>query len=109
MNSYLLWIARKRNLSCIDLSVPVPFYFAGVDDYTAQKKILEFFNLRFHVEIDLSEYDEAINRQSKKLDDMLYIYPEVKDFIKRLERNLRLSEDENLRMAKVVEGFLRSK
>lgn len=107
LNSYLLWAARKRNLAAIDLSVPVPFYYFSLDDYSAQKKILEFFNYRFHFELDLSEYDTAMKRQSQKLEDLLYSYPEIKDYFTRLESNLRLSEDENLRMVKVIADHLK--
>jgi proteasome assembly chaperone (PAC2) family protein len=108
LNSYLLWTARRRNLTAIDLSIPVPFYFSYLDDYSAQKKILEFFNRRFQIEIDLSEFDEAIKLQNKKLDNLLYIYPEIQEYLTRLESNLRLSEDENSKMTKVIEEYLKS-
>jgi proteasome assembly chaperone (PAC2) family protein len=109
INSYLLWASRKRSLAGIDLSVPVPFYFAALDDFKAQKKILEFFNQRFQIDIDLSVLDEAINNQNKKFNELLYLYPEVNDYFMRLESNLRLSEDDNLKMVKMIEEYLKEK
>ncbi len=109
LNSYLLWATRKRNLAGIDLSIPIPFYFVNLDDFKAQKKILEFFNQRFKIGIDLSDFDQAIIRQNTRLNEVLYNYPELNDYMARLESNLRLSEEENLKMVKIIEDYLKAK
>lgn len=108
LNAYLLWIARRKNLAGADLSVPIPFYFIAVDDFTAQKKVLDFFNRRFQIGLNLSEFDASIDKQNKKLDEIVSVYPEVGDYFIRLERNLHLSEDENVKIVKVIEEYLKS-
>ena len=107
LNSYFLWAVRKRGLSGVNLWMPVPFYLMAVDDPRAQKQVLEFFNLHFHLELDLGIFDTHIYRQNKQFFEIRNHFPEIDDYIMRLESNQRLSEDENLRLVKQVEEFLK--
>lgn len=107
LNSFLLWMTRRRNLHGINLWIPVPFYLMAVDDPKSQKRILEFFNKRFEFGINLSEFDEAIIKQNTKINEIRSLNPEIDDYLMRLESNLRLSEDENLKLVKQIEENLK--
>ncbi len=107
LNSYFLWTARRRNYSGVSLWMQVPFYLMSVNDPDAQKQVLEFFNRRFHLELDLSEFDSIANKQNQALSEVRHRFPDVNDYIMRLESNQRLSEEENLRLVKQVEEFLK--
>jgi len=109
LNALLLWVAKRRNIPGVNLWVPIPFYLATVDDPTAQKSVLEFFNQRFDLQIDFNDIDQEIARRNGKIAQMRTRFPEIDEYIARLERNLRLSEDENERLVKEVEKFLREK
>ncbi len=52
---------------------------------------------------------KRLKRQNKKLNELLYIYPEINDYFMRLESNLHLSEEENLKMVKMIEEYLKEK
>lgn len=109
LNSFLLWVTKRRNIPGVNLWVPIPFYLVAVDDPKAQKRVLEFFNQRFDLRIDFNDLDEEIARRNEKIAQMRTRFPEIDEYITRLESNLRLSEDENERLVKEIEKFLREK
>jgi proteasome assembly chaperone (PAC2) family protein len=109
LNSFLLWAAKRRNIPGIGLWVPIPFYLITVDDLKAQRRVLEFFNQRFNLGMNFSDLDEEIREQSKRLAQARDIFPNIDESIKRLESNLRLSEEENQELVRGIEKFLREK
>ena len=109
ISSFLSWTAKRRNIPAANLWVPIPFYLLPVTDPRAQKKVLEFLNLRLGLHLDLSDLDEAIRQQTEKLDRMRTSYPDIDRSISRLENNIGLSEEENQRLVRQVEEFLREK
>jgi proteasome assembly chaperone (PAC2) family protein len=109
LNSFLLWAARRRKLAGIDLSIPIPFYYISLDDYKAQKRVLEFLDQRFNLGFDFWEFDENIKRQNQYLNNIRDNYPEIDDYFIRLESNLHLSEEENMKLIKIVEENLKVK
>ena len=109
LNSFLLWVAKRRNIPGVNLWVPIPFYLVAVDDPKAQRRVLEFFNQRFDLRIDFNDLDEEIARRNEKIAEVRTRLPEIDEYITRLEGNLRLSEDENERLVTEIEKFLREK
>lgn len=109
VNSFLLWVAKRRNIPGVSLWVPIPFYLVAVDDPKAQKMMLEFFEQRFELRIDFSDLDAEISRQNERIAQVRTRLPEIDQYITRLESNLRLSDDENERLVKEIERFLREK
>jgi len=109
LNSFLLWAAKRRNIPGVNLWVPVPFYLVAVDDPKARRRVLEVFNQRFDLGIDLSDLDEEIRQQNQAIAEVRSSSPDIDESIKRLESNLRLSEEESQRLVKEIEKFFRAK
>jgi proteasome assembly chaperone (PAC2) family protein len=107
LNSFLLWIAKGRNIPGISLWVPIPFYLAAMEDAQAQKKALSFLNERLDLKIDFSDLDQEIREQNEQLARARSRFPQINDYINRLESNLMLSEEENGELIKKIEDFLR--
>jgi proteasome assembly chaperone (PAC2) family protein len=107
LNSFLLWIAKGRNIPGVSLWVPIPFYLAAMEDTQAQKKVLNFFDERFDLKIDFSDLDQEIREQNEQLALARSHFPEIDDYINRLESNLILSEEENRGLIEKIEDFLR--
>jgi len=107
LNSFLLWIAKERNIPGVSLWVPIPFYLAAVEDAQAQKKVLSFLNERLDLKIDFSDLDQEIREQNEQLAQVRSRFPQIDDYINRLESNLMLSEEENGELIKKIEDFLR--
>jgi proteasome assembly chaperone (PAC2) family protein len=107
LNSFLLWVAKGRNIPGVSLWVPVPFYLAEMEDTQAQKKVLSFLNERLALEIDFSDLDQEIREQNEQLARARSRFPQIDDYINRLESNLMLSEEENGELIKKIEDFLR--
>ena len=107
LNSYLLWIAKERNIPGVTLWVPIPFYLAAMEDAQAQKKVLSFLNERLDLKIDFSDLDQEIREQNERLARLRSRLPQIDDYINRLESNLMLSEEENGELIKKIEDFLR--
>jgi proteasome assembly chaperone (PAC2) family protein len=107
LNSFLLWVARGRNIPGVSLWVPIPFYLAAMEDAQAQKKVLGFLNERLDLKIDFSDLDQEIREQNEQLARARSRFPQIDDYINRLESNLMLSEEENGELIKKIEDFLR--
>jgi proteasome assembly chaperone (PAC2) family protein len=108
-NSFLLWTAWQRNIPAVSLWVPIPFYLVAVEDFKAQKKILEFFDQRLTLKIDFKDIDEAISQQNARISQIRDLSQEIDEYISKLESNQRLSEKENEKLIKQIEEFLRRK
>jgi proteasome assembly chaperone (PAC2) family protein len=107
LNSFLLWVAKGRNIPGVSLWVPIPFYLAAIEDAQAQKKVLSFLNERLDLKIDFSDLDQEIREQNERLAQLRSRFPQIDDYINRLESNLMLSEEENGELIKKIEEFLR--
>ena len=109
LNSFLLWAAKRRNIPGISLMVPIPFYMVAVDDLKARRKVLEFFNQTFDLEMDFSDLDEEIRRQNQIMYEIRDSFPDIDQSIMRLESNLRLSEEESQRLVKEIDRLLKER
>ena len=107
LNSFLLWIARERNIPGVSLWVPIPFYLAGLEDVQARKKVLTFLDERLDLRIDFSDLDRKVREQNERLARARSRFPEVDGYIGRLERNPTLSEEENSELFRRVEEVVR--
>jgi proteasome assembly chaperone (PAC2) family protein len=107
LNSFLLWIAKGRNIPGVSLWVPVPFYLSAVEDAQAQKKVLSFLDERLDLKIDFSDLDQEILEQNEQIARLRSRFPQIDDYINRLESNLMLSEEENGELIKKIRDFLR--
>jgi proteasome assembly chaperone (PAC2) family protein len=107
LNSFLLWMAKGRNILGASLWVPIPFYLVAMEDAQAQRKVLSFLNERLDLKIDFSDLDQEIREQNEQLARARSRFPQIDDYINRLESNLMLSEEENGELIKKIEDFLR--
>jgi len=107
LNSFLLWIARQRHIPGVSLWVPIPFYLAAMADAQAHKKVLSFLNERLDLKIDFSDLDQKIREQNEQLALARSRFPQIDDYINRLESNLMLSEEENEELIRRIEDFLK--
>jgi predicted ATP-grasp superfamily ATP-dependent carboligase len=87
--------------------VPVPFYLAAMEDPQAQRKVLSFLNERLGLKIDFSDLDQEIKKQNEQLARARSRFPQIDDYINKLESSLTLSEEENGQLIKKIEDFLR--
>jgi predicted ATP-grasp superfamily ATP-dependent carboligase len=108
LNSFLLWVAKKRNIPGMSLWVPIPFYLATMEDFLAQKRVLSFLNERLNLKIDFSDLDQEIRAQNEQLARVRSRFPQIDDYISRLESNLMLSQEENGELIKKIEDSLKS-
>ncbi len=106
LNSLLLWSAKQRNIPGAALWVPIPFYLIAIEDPRADRKVIEFFDQRFDLQIDFKDVDEEIGRQNQRIAQVRTQSPEVNEYIDRLESNLSLSEAESEKLAQEIAEFL---
>ena len=109
LNSYLLWVAKTRNLSAVNLWVPVPFYLMGNDDPISQKKALEFLDDRLDLSLDFKEIDISIEQQNEKLANLRQSVTEIDESISKLENGQPLSEEERENLVKAIDDCLRQR
>lgn len=106
LNSFLLWIAGVRNIPGVSLWAPIPFYTVGMKDAQAKKEVLDFLNERLDLNIDFGDLDQEVREQNGKLAQARSRFPQIDDYISRLESNLMLSEEENGELIKRIDEFL---
>jgi len=107
LSSFLLWVARRRKVAAASLWVPIPFYLVAAEDPRAWRKTVEFLDRRFGLGIDLGDLDEDVARQDEKIAQLRSRSSEVDTYIRRLESNLGLTEEENEKLVKEVEELFR--
>ncbi len=106
LSSFFLWVAKRKNIAGASLWVPVPFYLVPTTDPQAWKKVIEFFDRRFGLDIDFADIDEEVARQNKRIAQLRNQFPELDGYITRLESNLSLTVDESEKLVKGMEEFL---
>ncbi len=106
LNSFLLFTAKMRHIPGVSLWPEIPFYVATVDDYRAQKAMLKFFNKRFNLNIGLDILDEAIERQFSEMQKLRKQDPQVDHYMKLIDKNVSLSQEDNLNLVNKVSQFL---
>jgi len=106
LNSFLLWVAKRRNIAAASLWVPIPFYLVAAEDPEAWRKTVEFLDRRFGLGIDFRDLDEDVARQNEKIAELRSRSSEVDSYIRKLESNLGLTQEENEKLVKAVEEFL---
>jgi proteasome assembly chaperone (PAC2) family protein len=107
LNSFLLWIAKQRNILAASMWVPVPFYLTSVPDPQSWRKILDFFNARFALNLDFHDLDLAIKTQVEKLAQARGTIPELNEFLNKIESDQTLTQEQNTRLINEIEETLK--
>jgi len=108
MSSFLLWAAKRRNIPGASIWVDIPFYLAPLNDPLAQKTVLEFFNERFNLKIDLGELDSEIKEQNEKIAKLREQNLEINRCLELLEKRVGLGEEEQLKLARQIYEFFQN-
>ena len=109
LNAFLLWVAKSRSIPGVNMMVPIPFYLMAVADPRAQKRVLDLLNQKLTLGMDFNDLDEEIRQQNQLIAEARDSFPDIDEYIGRLESNLRLSAEENQRLVREIEKFLREK
>lgn len=109
LNSFLLWMAKERNIPGVSLWAPIPYYLATTEDTQAQKKVLSLLDKRLNLKIDFGDLNQEIQEQNEKLAGARSLFPKIDDYIRRLESNLMLSDEENGELIRRIEDSLRER
>jgi predicted ATP-grasp superfamily ATP-dependent carboligase len=109
LSSYLLWIARQREIQGANLWVPVPYYFAPLEDPRACKRLADFFNIRFSLGLDLADLDREVATQNRRIGELYSRSAEIEGYVRKLETGEALDSDESEKLAQAMAEFLRSK
>jgi len=106
INSYLLWIAKKRDIPGVSLWAEIPFYLAAGEDFQAIKIVLSFLDKKFNLGLDFAELDEQIRNQNIKIAQLRKDDSDINKCIGMLESELSLSGEEQMELTKKVTEFL---
>jgi proteasome assembly chaperone (PAC2) family protein len=109
LNSFLLWAAKRRSIPGVTLWAPIPFYLMDVDEPRSRKAVLSLLNQRLALGLDLGDLDEEIASHNRILAEAREAYPEVNASIMKIEGNLDLSDEENVRLVKDIDNILSRK
>ena len=109
LGSFLLWLAKGRNIAGASLWVPVPFYLVSTDDPWAWRKTVEFLDIRLDLGIDFADLDEEAARQDEKMTEVRNRFPQLNEYIRKLENNLGLTVEESEKLAREIEEFLKKR
>jgi len=106
ISSYLVWVAKRRNIPGASIWPEIPFYLAAGTDFVAIKLTLSFLNKRFGLALDLKELDEQIKQQNLKIDRLREEDSEINRYIGTLEGGLSLSGEEQMELIKGITELL---
>jgi predicted ATP-grasp superfamily ATP-dependent carboligase len=96
ISSYLLWMAKDRNISAVGLWPEIPFYLLSNNDPQTVKAVIAFLNDRFLLDFDFHELDEQIEIQNRKIENLREENSEIDESLRNLESSLPLGEEEQI-------------
>ncbi|MBN2455793.1 MAG: PAC2 family protein [Sedimentisphaerales bacterium] len=106
LSSYLLWLAKIRDISGVSLWTEVPFYLAAVEDFESIKTTVSFFDQRFALGTDTGVLDKHISQQDQKLKALRQENDDINRCIEALEIGLSLNEQEQMQIIRAVSEAL---
>ena len=107
LSSYLIWVAGQRKIKGASIWAPIPFYLTSVDDPQSWRMLLIFFDKKFGLNLNFADLDRSIAAQNEKLSQARLNTPELDEYIKRLETNQPLSQEENDKLVMEIEEILK--
>ena len=107
LSSYLIWLAKQREIRGVNLWVPVPYYLVSIDDPRACKRLVYFFNSKFDLGVDFTKLDEQIARQNDKIAGLFERSPQSEAFVRRLEAGDGLDGEESEKLAREMAEALK--
>ena len=109
LNSFLLWLAGRRDLPGVNLWGEVSFYLTPTEDLRACKQVLVTLDRRFDLGMDLSEVDAGIRMQTEKLEELRAQDPDVNRYLEVLGMGIMLDEKESEKLIRAVTEHLETK
>ncbi len=106
LNSFLLWVAKRREVAGVSLWAEVPFYLAATEEPRACRQMLTVLNRRFDLGMDLGELDLVVREQNERIEQLKCQNAAVSRCVEMLERGIMLSENESEQLAREVTEFL---
>lgn len=106
LSSYLIWLARKRDIPAMSLWLEIPFYLAAGVDLQAIRTALWFLQRRFDLDLDLPALDEGVNDQHAKIAELRDQEPQIDRSIAMLEGGVSLDEQQQLELTRTVTEYL---
>ena len=107
LSSYLVWLAKHREIRGVNLWVPVPYYLVSIDDPRACKRLVYFFNSKYDLGVDFTKLDEQIAQQNDKIARLFERAPELESFVRRLETGDGLDGEESEKLAREMAEALK--
>jgi predicted ATP-grasp superfamily ATP-dependent carboligase len=109
LGSFLLLLAKGRNIAGAGLWVPVPFYLVSTDDPWAWRKTVEFLDTRLDLGIEFGDLDGEVATQDEKITQARNRFPELNEYIGKLEDNLGLTVEESEKLTREIEELLKKR
>ena len=106
ISSYLLWIAKRRDIPGVSLWTEVPFYLAACDDFQAIKTTFSFLATKFELGSAFGELDDQIKQQNAKMAQLREEEPTINKYIGMLESGVSLGGDEQMELTREATKFL---
>jgi predicted ATP-grasp superfamily ATP-dependent carboligase len=107
MSTYLLWLARQRQLPAAGLWVEVPFYLSGRQDAQAVRAAASLLGQIIGWDHDTDELDRRVAEQEETLAGLRDEDPEIDARIQALEQGDSLDSDEQAELMEAIQGALR--
>jgi predicted ATP-grasp superfamily ATP-dependent carboligase len=107
LSSYLIWLARQREIRGVNLWVPVPYYLISADDPRACKRLVYFFNTKYNLGVDFTKLDDQIAQQNDRIARLFERSPESEAFVRRLETGDVLDGEESEKLAREMAEALK--
>jgi hypothetical protein len=106
LSSFLMWVARSRNIPMAALWSQVPFYLSSVDAPQSWRLALEFFDRELKLGLSFEELDEEIEEHNKRITEARTNTPELNSLLGRVEASEVLSPEDNDKLVGYIEDAL---
>jgi predicted ATP-grasp superfamily ATP-dependent carboligase len=108
LSSYLIWIARQKEINAATIWVPVPYYMVSTEDPRASKRIVSFFNSKFNLGVDFALFDSDIAAQNSKIGDLYARSPDIANLVQKLESGQSLESEDSDKLVREMTDQLKN-
>jgi predicted ATP-grasp superfamily ATP-dependent carboligase len=106
-STYLLWLAKERQIPAASLWIEVPFYLAGYQDAQAVKTAVSLLGRIIGWDYGVSDLDLRVTEQEETLAELRQEDPEIDARIQALEQDETLDSEEQAELIEAIQGALR--
>ena len=106
LSTFMMWMARLRNIPMATIWAQIPYYLASIDDPHAWRLILDFLDKELNLKLSMERIDKETEDYDSRIADARSTIPEFNSLLGRIEASELLSPEDSEKLVDFIEEAL---